>query len=135
MRHLLRSASDGSEKKGSAGMIIIEAMLIYGIMGSARFHLRSEKMLQDLLKGIDQNREAITTAQAAERSDLSQVYLAQLLRENKLEGFQLGRDWYVYVDSLEAFLKQKRKPGPKGPRKKAMQSHADGQQNDLPRTS
>ena len=55
-------------------------------------------MLQNLLKGIDQNRESITTAQAAERSDLSQVYLAQLLREHKLEGFQLGRDWYVYTD-------------------------------------
>ena len=75
-------------------------------------------MLQNLLKGIDQNRESIPTAQAAKRSDLSQVYLTQLLREHKLEGFQLGRDWFVYVDSLEAFLQQKRKPGPKGPRKK-----------------
>ncbi len=92
-------------------------------------------MLQNLLKDIDQNRESITTAQAAERSDLSQVYLAQLLRENKLEGFQLGRDWYVYLDSLEAFLKQKRKPGPKGPRKKSAQTPADIQHTDLPSTS
>lgn len=75
-------------------------------------------MFQNLLKGIDQNRAYITTAQAAERSDLSQVYLAQLLRQSKLEGFQLGRDWYIYTDSLEAFLQKKRKPGPKGPRKK-----------------
>ena len=79
-------------------------------------------MLHNLLKDIDQNREFITTAQAAERSELSQVYLAQLLRQNKLEGFQLGRDWYIYVDSLEVFLRQKRKPGPKGPRKKATAS-------------
>ena len=92
-------------------------------------------MLQNLLKDIDQNRESISTAQAAERSDLSQVYLAQLLRENKLEGFQLGRDWYVYIDSLEAFLKQKRKPGPKGPRKKAAHTPADIQHTDLPGTS
>ena len=92
-------------------------------------------MLQNLLKDIDQNREFITTAQAAERSDLSQVYLAQLLRENKLEGFQLGRDWYVYVDSLDAFLKQKRKPGPKGPRKKSAHRRSAAQQNDFPGTS
>ena len=92
-------------------------------------------MLQNLLKDIDQNRESIPTAKAAERSDLSQVYLAQLLRENKLEGFQLGRDWYVYVNSLEAFLKQKRKPGPKGPRKKSTQTRSDVQNHDIPGTS
>ncbi len=92
-------------------------------------------MLQNLLRGIDQNRESITTAQAAKRSDLSQVYLAQLLREKKLEGFQLGRDWYVYTDSLEAFLQQKRKPGPKGPRKKRTQARADVQNPALPGTS
>ena len=92
-------------------------------------------MLQNLLQGIDQNRESITTAQAAERSDLSQVYLAQLLREHKLEGFQLGRDWYVYTDSLEAFLQHKRKPGPKGPRKKSALTRSAVQNIDVPGTS
>jgi len=92
-------------------------------------------MLQNLLQSIDQNRESITTAQAAQRSDLSQVYLAQLLRENKLEGFQLGRNWYVYTDSLEAFLKQKRKPGPKGPRKKPTQTRSNVQNTHYPGTS
>src|SRR5436190_4801447 len=135
MRHLLISASEEPEKKRSADMIIIETMLIYDIMGPASFHVMGEKMLQNLLKSIDQNREFITTAQAAERSDLSQVYLAQLLRENKLEGFLLGRDWYVYTDSLEAFLKQKRKPGPKGPRKKSAHRRSAAQQNDFPGTS
>jgi hypothetical protein len=86
-------------------------------------------MLQNLLKGIDQNREFIKTAQAVERSDLSQVYLAQLLREGKLEGFQLGRDWYVYTDSLEAFLRKKRKPGPKGPRKNQRGKNAAGEKH------
>lgn len=76
-------------------------------------------MLQEVLKNINPNREHITTAQAADRSDLSAIYLRQLLRQGKLEGFQLGRDWYIYTDSLDAFLQQKRKPGPKGPRKKA----------------
>ena len=75
-------------------------------------------MLQEVLKNINPNREYITTIQAAERSDLSAIYLRQLLRQGKLEGFQIGRDWYVYSDSLDIFLQQKRKPGPKGPRRK-----------------
>ena len=63
-------------------------------------------------------REYLTTPQAAERSGLSKNYIATLLRREELEGFQLGRDRFVYIDSLEDFLKRNRKPGPKGPRKK-----------------
>ncbi len=70
----------------------------------------------------NENREYITTPQAAERSGLSKNYIATLLRRGKLEGFQLGRDWFVYTDSLEKFLKTSRKPGPKGPRKKPQTS-------------
>lgn len=66
----------------------------------------------------DEKREYITTPQAAERASLSANYIATLLRKKKLEGFQLGRDWFVYTDSLNQFLQTTRKPGPKGPRKK-----------------
>lgn len=66
---------------------------------------------------IDTNRPYITTPEAASRSGLTKTYLALLLRTGKLEGVQVGRDWIVYTDSLEAFLAQPRKPGPKGPRK------------------
>jgi len=45
-------------------------------------------------------------------------YLTQLLRAHTLEGFQLGREWFIYTDSLEKFLAIPRKSGPKGPRKK-----------------
>ncbi len=65
------------------------------------------------------SREYITTPQAAEQSGLSSNYIATLLRRGKLEGFQLGRDRFVYTDSLEQFLQTNRKPGPKGPRNKA----------------
>lgn len=68
---------------------------------------------------LDPNREYITTSQAAERSGLSNIYLARLLREGKLEGFQVAREWVIYTDSLEKFLATPRKSGPKGPRKKA----------------
>ena len=71
-----------------------------------------------MLKNADLNREYITTSEAAKRSRLSSIYLAQLLRQGKLEGFRAAREWLIYVDSLEKFLATPRKSGPKGPRKK-----------------
>ena len=78
---------------------------------------------------IDQkepHRDYLTTPQAAERAGLSTNYLAALLRKGLLEGFQLGRDWFVYTDSLEQFLSTPRKPGPKGPRKRPTQEALPG---------
>lgn len=63
-------------------------------------------------------REYLATPEAATISGLTANYIATLLRKGKLEGFQLGRDRFVYTDSLKQFLKTKRKPGPKGPRKR-----------------
>ena len=71
-----------------------------------------------MLKDIDTNRECIPTPEASKRSGLSKVYLANLLRQGKLDGFQLGREWFIYTDSLDRFLANPRKPGPKGPRNK-----------------
>jgi excisionase family DNA binding protein len=68
---------------------------------------------------IDTKRTYLTTPQAAQRTGFSKTYLTQLLRKGVLEGFRLGRDWLIYTDSLERFLATDRKPGPKGPRKKA----------------
>ncbi len=63
------------------------------------------------------NRGCLTSSQARKHSDLSNVYLAQLLRKGTLEGFKIDRDWFIYTDSLEQFLAKIRKPGPRGPRK------------------
>ena len=75
-----------------------------------------------MLKNIHKDREYVSTPEAAQRSELSRVYIAQLLRKGTLEGFHFGRDWFVYTDSLEQFLATKRRPGPKPgtkrPRKK-----------------
>lgn len=70
-----------------------------------------------MLKNIDTNRDYLTTPEAAERSGLTGVYLALLLRRGTLDGFRRGRDWFVYADSLETFLATPRKPGPRGPHK------------------
>lgn len=78
-----------------------------------------------MLKDIDTSREYITTPEAAKRSGLSKVYIAHLLKKGTLEGFQLARDWFVYADSLEAFLATPRKSGPKGPRRKPEQTDSD----------
>jgi excisionase family DNA binding protein len=76
-----------------------------------------------MLKNIDTSREYITTPEAAQRSGLTRIYLAQLLRKGKLEGFQHGREWFIYSDSLETFLATPRKPGPRGPRKPPSETH------------
>ena len=67
---------------------------------------------------IDLNRPHMSTPEAAQDSGLSKGYLSLLLRRGELEGFRLGRDWFVYTDSLQQFLQKPRKPGPKGPRGK-----------------
>lgn len=70
-----------------------------------------------MLKNIDVTREYLPTPQAAKRANLSRLHIARLLRAKKLEGFQFGREWFVYVDSLESYLASPRKTGPKGPKK------------------
>lgn len=63
------------------------------------------------------NRECLTSSQARHHSELSNVYLAQLLRKGILEGFKIDHEWFIYADSLNQFLAKNRKPGPRGPRK------------------
>jgi hypothetical protein len=74
-----------------------------------------------MLNNMHTTRDSLTTPEAAERSVLTRVYLALLLRKGTLEGFRRGRDWFVYVDSLERFLATPRKSGPKGPRTSSLQ--------------
>ncbi|SRR6266496_5261597 len=67
------------------------------------------------------NREFLSTDEAHEKTGLSLRYLQQLLKDKRLEGFKVGPVWFVYVDSLSAFVEQPRKRGPKGPHKKPRQ--------------
>lgn len=68
-------------------------------------------------ESIDLQREHLATAQAAQRVGLSRAYIALLLRQGSLEGFKIGRERFVYTDSLNEFIATPRKPGPRGPRK------------------
>lgn len=80
-----------------------------------------------MLRSIDTSRDYLTTPEAAKRSGLTRTYLALLLRRGTLEGFRRGRDWFVYIDSLEAFLASPRKSGPRGPRKPPSDATDDDQ--------
>lgn len=93
-----------------------------------------------MLKDVDANRECILTPEASRRSGLSKSHLTRLLKSGALEGFQLGRDWLVYADSLEKYMATPHKPGPKGPIKKVHQAeHEDkteaSKPEDLPATN
>lgn len=84
-----------------------------------------------MFKNIDTSRDHLTAPEAAERSSLTRTYLALFLRRGTLERFQHGRDWFVYTDSLEAFLASPRKSGLRGPRKPPSETHT----NDVDRQS
>ncbi len=86
-----------------------------------------------MLKDVDANRECILTPEASRRSGLSKSHLTRLLKSGALEGFQLGRDWLIYTDSLAKYMATPHKPGPKGPIKKVHQAkHGDNMESRKP---
>lgn len=60
-----------------------------------------------------QVRNQLTTPEAARYSGLTRAHLVQLVRRGTLEGVRMGRDWFVYVDSLDRYLATPRRPGPR----------------------
>lgn len=78
-----------------------------------------------MLRDAGTHRDYLTTPQAAKRSGLSMVHIRRLITKGQLDGFQIGRDWLVYTDSLEKYMATPHKPGPKGPIKKKKQDIAE----------
>jgi len=62
---------------------------------------------------IDNGRTLLSTAEAKTISGLSREHIQRLLRNKKVEGIKPGHDWFVFEDSLKAFIAQPRKTGPK----------------------
>lgn len=48
----------------------------------------------------------MTTAQAAELLGIDRASIARLIRQGKLQGERFGRDWMVYRQSVEDYLKR-----------------------------
>jgi hypothetical protein len=51
------------------------------------------------------NAKLIPTKEASEISGYNIDYIARLCREGKIDGMQVGRSWFVYQESLDAFVK------------------------------
>lgn len=59
---------------------------------------------------------------ASERSNLSISYLIRLIHAGKIKGKRFGPMWLIDAASLDAYLSQEHKRGPKG---KKFQQEAD----------
>ena len=57
--------------------------------------------------------EWMSTKEAAEYTGYSPSNLRYLLRQGKIEGRKLGRDWFTTKESLDAYLASNPRPGPK----------------------
>ena len=59
------------------------------------------------------DRRWITLPQAAEISGYTTGHLRYLLRNGRLEGEKLGRDWFTTVEAVERYKETSPRPGPK----------------------
>ena len=74
---------------------------------------------------ISNGRVLLPSTEARKIAGFSRQHLQRLLRDKRIDGIKLAHDWLVYEDSLQAFLAQPRKPGPKGPHKKSPKDSPD----------
>ncbi len=58
-------------------------------------------------------RDYISTKEASERYELAQDYLSFLASQGTIKGVKIARNWLIFVPSLEEYLKNRPKPGPK----------------------
>jgi hypothetical protein len=57
--------------------------------------------------------DLISLNQAAQLSGLSPSHIRLLVRKGIIWGKKMGRDWFTSAQSIQDYLKQNRKPGPK----------------------
>jgi len=55
----------------------------------------------------------ISLVEAAAISGFSTGYLRRLLREGKIQGTKIGRDWLTTEEAVKDYLSTERRPGPK----------------------
>ena len=61
--------------------------------------------------------DLISLREASETSGLSQSHLSLLIRQRKLWGRKIGRNWVTTEQAVRDYLTLDRKPGPKPQRK------------------
>ena len=62
---------------------------------------------------MDSLKDYISTKEAAERYGLAQDYFSFLATKGTIKGVKIARNWLLYVPSLEKYMKDRPKPGPK----------------------
>ena len=57
--------------------------------------------------------DLVTLSNGSDFSGLSAGHLNYLVRNHKLWGIKLGRNWFTTQKAIEEYLTSRRKPGPK----------------------
>ena len=65
------------------------------------------------------NQDYIDTKEAAEKWGISEEYVRRLVREGRVKGRKVRRDWIIDSISLAEYMASNRKRGPKAKKKKA----------------
>jgi len=59
----------------------------------------------------DLTSKLISVTRASEISGLTPGYLRRLLRQKRIEGKKIGRDWFTTEETIREYLKQERRRG------------------------
>lgn len=59
------------------------------------------------------NGDYLNTKEAAEKWKVSEVYIRRLVREGRVRGRKVRRDWIIEAESLKQYMLGNRKRGPK----------------------
>ena len=62
---------------------------------------------------MDTLKDYISTKEASERYGIDQGYLAFLVTRGAIKGVKIARNWLLYLPSLEAYMQNRPKRGPK----------------------
>jgi hypothetical protein len=69
--------------------------------------------------------ETLSTIEAAQKYNVSPNYITQLARKGLIKARKLARDWAIDNESLQAYLNNPRKRGPKPQSQKPRKAVAD----------
>jgi excisionase family DNA binding protein len=64
-------------------------------------------------KIADLTAKLISVTEASRISGLTTSFIRRLLREGKIDGVKIGRNWLTSKEAIREYLKQERRPGPK----------------------
>jgi excisionase family DNA binding protein len=55
----------------------------------------------------------ISVTEASQISGLTTSFIRRLLREGRIEGVKIGRNWLTTEEAIQDYMSQERRPGPK----------------------